>query len=76
MKITLSQHTPKKSEGTTVISRKVSILTRIRKIILEDIAKIYPKSDAIHVTIKDTLPKSVLETKAALTGRREKKNTS
>ena len=51
----------------------VSILTRIRKIILEDIVEIYPKLDAIHVRRKDTLPESVLETKVDLTRRRETK---
>ena len=51
----------------------VSILTRIGKIILEDIEKIYPKLDVIHVTRKNTLPESVLETKVAITRRRETK---
>ena len=37
---------------------KVSILTR--KITLEDLAKIYQNSDAIHVMRKDTAPKIVL----------------
>ena len=68
MKIKLSQHTPRNSERTTIIP-KVSILTR--KISLEDIAKIYLKLDAIPVMRNDTLPKLVLETKIALTRRRE-----
>ena len=72
MKIKLSQHTPRKAKGTTVIP-KVSILTRIRKIVLKYIANMYLKSDAIHVTREDTLPKSVLVTKVALTRRRETK---
>ena len=51
----------------------VSILTKIRKITLKDIAEIYLKLDVIHVTKEDTLPKSVLETKVALTRRRATK---
>ena len=70
MKIKLSQHTPRKSEGTTIIS-KVSILTR--KITLEDKAKIYLDSDAIHVMREDTKQKIVLEIRVALTRRRTTK---
>ena len=58
MKIKLSEHTPIKLEGTTIIPRKVSIHTRIRKITLEEI---YIVSDAIHVMRKDTLPNFFLE---------------
>ena len=47
--------------------KKGKHITRIKKIIIEDIAEIYPKSNAIHMTRKDTLPESVLETKVALT---------
>ena len=70
MKIKLSQHTPRKAEGTTIIP-KVIILTI--KITLKYIAAICLKSDAIHVTREETLPKSVLETKVVLTRRRTKK---
>ena len=72
MNIKLSYHTPRKSEGTTIIS-KVSILTRIRKITLEYLAEIYLNSDAIHVLRNDTSPKIVLEIKMALTRRRTTK---
>ena len=68
MNIKLSRYTPRRSEGTIIIP-KVSILTR--KITLKDIAKIYPKSDAIYATRNDTLPENVLETKVALTRRGE-----
>ena len=70
MNIKLSQHTPRKLEGTTIIS-KVSILTRIKKITLEDLVEIYLNSNAIHVKRKDTSPEIVLEIKVALTRRRE-----
>ena len=66
MKIKLSQHTPRKSEGTTIIS-KVSILTRIRKITLEDLEDISVNLDAIHVMRKDTSPEIFLEINVALT---------
>ena len=72
MNINLSQHAPRKVEGTTII-QMVSILTRMIKIILEDITEIYPKSDVIHVTRKETFLESVLETKVALTRKRETK---
>ena len=52
MKIKLSHHTPRKSKGSTIISRKVSIHTSIRKITLEALAEIYLMSDAIHVMRK------------------------
>ena len=67
MKIKLSQHTLRKSKGSTIISRKVSIHTRIRKITLEDLAEIYLMSDAIHVMRRNTFPEIVLEIKVALT---------
>ena len=47
----------------------VSILTK--KKTLKYIAEICLKSDAIHVTRDDTLLENVLETKVALTRRRE-----
>ena len=68
MKIKLSQYTPRKEEGTIIIT-KVSILTT--KITLEDKAKIYLKSDAIHVMREDTLLEIVLRTRVALTRIRE-----
>ena len=68
--IKISQYTPRKEEGTIIIP-KVRILTR--KITLKDIVEIYLKSDSIHVTREDTLPESELETKVALTRRRETK---
>ena len=70
MKIKLSQHTPRITKGRTIITRKESIITRIRKITLEDLAEIYLMSDAIHVMRMDTSPKIVLEIRAALTRRR------
>ena len=70
MKINLSQHTPRKSEVTTIIPRKVSIHTRIRKIILEEMHLV---SDALHVMRKDTLPESVPKIKVALKRRRTTK---
>ena len=66
MKIKLSQYTPRVAEQTIT---KVSLLTR--KVILEDIVKICLESNAIHVTRKDTMLENVLETKVALTRRRE-----
>ena len=65
----LTVHTKKIRK--TIIIPKVIILTI--KITLKDIADIYLKSNAIHVTRQDTLPESVLETKVALTRRRETK---
>ena len=70
MKINISQHIPRKLEGTTIIS-KVSILTRIRKITLEYLSEIYLNSDVIHVMRKDTSPNIFLEIKVALTRRRK-----
>ena len=67
MKIKLSYHTPRKSEGTTIIPRKVSIHTRIRKIILEEMHLV---SDALHVMRKDTSPKIFLEIKVSFTRKR------
>ena len=72
MKINLSQNTPRKLQGTTIIS-KVSILARIRKITIEDLAEIYLNLDAIHVMRKDTSPKIVLEIEVAPTRRRTTK---
>ena len=66
MKIKLSQYNPIKLEQTIA---KVS--TPTRKITLEDLAKIYLNSDAIHVMKDDTFPEIVLETKLALTRRTE-----
>ena len=66
MKIKLSQYNPRKSEQTIA---KVS--TPTRRITLEYLAEIYLNSDAIHVIKEDTLPEIVLETKMALTRRRE-----
>ena len=59
----------KKSKGSTIISRKVSIHTKIRKIALEDLAEIYLMSNAIHVMRRDTSPKIVPEIEVAPTGR-------
>ena len=70
MKIELSQHTPRNSERTIFIA-KVSILTR--KMSLQDIAKIYLNSNAIHVMRKDTFPEIFLEITRALTRRRKTK---
>ena len=66
MKIKLSQHTPRNSERTTFIP-KVRILTR--KMSLEDIAKIYLNSDAIHAMRKDTSLEIVPEMEVAPTRR-------
>ena len=73
MKIKLSQHTPRITKGSTIITRKESIITRIRKITLEDLAEIYLVSYAIHVMRRDTLPKIVKEIKVLLTRRRKTK---
>ena len=62
MKIKISQYTPRKSEGTTILPRKVSIHTRITLV-----------SDALHVMRKDTLPETVPKIKVALTRRRTTK---
>ena len=67
MKIKLSQHAPRISKGGTIITQKESIITRIKKITLEDLAKIYLMSDAIHVMRRDTSPEIFLEIKVALT---------
>ena len=68
MKIKLSKYTPIKVEGTIIIP-KVSILTK--EITLEDQARIYPNSNAIHVMREDTMLEIVLETKITLTRIRE-----
>ena len=73
MKIKISQHAPRITKGSTLITRKESIITRIRKITLEDPGEIYLMSDAIHVMRRDTSPKIVLEIKVALTRRRTTK---
>ena len=65
MKIELLQYTPRKAKET-LITPKVSNSTR--KITSEEN---YLNSDAIHVIKEDTLPETVLETKIALTRRRE-----
>ena len=70
MKIKISQHTPRKSEGTTIIP-KVSILTR--KITLEDLTEIYLNKYVILVMREDTLPNIILETKVDLKIRRTTK---
>ena len=70
MKIKLSQYTPRKAEGTIIIT-KVIILTR--KIILEDQAKIYLNSDVIHVMREDTLPEIVIKIRMTLKRRRTTK---
>ena len=66
MKIKLSQHTSRKAKGTII--PKVSIITRIIKITLENICL---ESDVIHLTRKETMLENVLETKMSPTGRRE-----
>ena len=68
MKIKLSQYTPRKAEET-FITPKVSILTR--KVTQENQTEIYLNSDVLLVMRKDIIPKIVLETKMALTRRRE-----
>ena len=76
MKIKLPQHTPRKSKGGTIITQKESIITRIKKITLEDLAEIYLMSDAIHVMRRDTSPKIVPEIEVAPTRRTTTKKTS
>ena len=66
MNIKLSQYNPTKVEQTIA---KVS--TPTRRITLEYLAEIYLNSDVIHVMKEDTFPDIVLETKMALTRRRE-----
>ena len=66
MNIKLSQYNPRNAEQTIT---KVS--TPTRNITLEYLVEIYLNSDAIHVMKEDTLPKIDLETKMALTRRRE-----
>ena len=73
MKIKLSQHTPRITKGSTIITRMESIITRIKKITLEYLTNIYLMSDAIHVMRKDTYPNTILKTKVALTRRRKTK---
>ena len=52
----------------------MSILTRIRKITLEDLVEIYLNSDAIHVMREDTLPEIVLKIRMALKRRTTKED--
>ena len=68
MNIKISQYTPRKAKET-FITPKLS--TSTRKITLGDLTEIYLNLDAIHVMKEDTLPEIVLETKMALTRRRE-----
>ena len=62
MKIKLSQYTPRK-EVIIIPNVSTSIKVTIENICLE--------LDVIHVMIKDTILKNVLETKNSLTRRRE-----
>ena len=64
MKIKLPQHTPRKAEGSIIIP-KVSILT------LENIARIYINTNALHVMKEDTLQEIVPRIRIALTRRKE-----
>ena len=68
MKIKLSQYTPRVAEQTIT---KVSLPTR--KVILEDLIKVFLESTAIHVNRKDTMLENVLETKMDLTRIREER---
>ena len=54
MKIKLSQHTPGITKGSTLITRKERIITKIIKITLEDLREIYLMSYAIHVMRNET----------------------
>ena len=63
----------KKIKRGAIITRKGSIITRIRKIILEDLAEIYLMPDAIHVMRMDTSPEIVLEIEVGPTRRRTTK---
>ena len=70
MKIKLSQYTPRKAEWAIIIT-KVSTLTK--NITLEDQAKIYLNSDAIHLMREYTLPEIVLKIRMDLKIRRTTK---
>ena len=73
MNINLSQHTPRITKESTIITRKETIITIIRKITLEDLREIYLMSYAIHVMRRNTSPEIVLEIKEDLIRRRTKK---
>jgi len=53
MKIKLSQHTPRITKGSTLITRKESITTKIKKITLEDPGEIYLMSNDILAMRRD-----------------------
>ena len=65
MKIKLSQHTPRITEGNTLITRKKlkNITTTIRGRTLEDPEEIYLMLDAILVMRRDIFPDIVLRKK-------------
>ena len=67
MKIKLSQHTPRITKGSTLITRNKNITTRIRWITLEDPGDIYLISDAILVMRRDSFPRIVPRTKRRTT---------
>ena len=71
MKIKLSQHTPRITEVNTLITRKESITTRIRKITLEDPGEIYLMSDAIHKMRRDIFLEIVPRIKRRRTTRKD-----
>ena len=61
------------TKGSTFITRKENITTRMRAITLEEPKEIYLMSDDIHVMRRDTSLEIVLEIKVALTRRRKTK---
>ena len=56
MKIKLSHYTPRKVEGTIII-------TKVSTLILKELTRIYLNLDAIHVMKEDTMLEIVLGTK-------------
>ena len=71
MKIKFSQHTPRITKGSTLITRKKKITTRIRGITLEYPGEIYLMSDAILVMRRDIFPETVPRTKRRTTTRKD-----
>ena len=71
MNTKLSHKTPITTKGSTLITRKKNITTRIRRNTLEYLRDIYIMSDAILVMRRDIFPEIVPRTKRRRTTRKE-----
>ena len=70
MNIKLSQHTPRITKGSTLITRNKNISTRIRGITLQDLGEIYLILDVILVMRRDIFLDIVPRTKRRIKTRK------